>query len=139
MADELDAEALRGWFSDVLAEGLAGDVIAAGGVGAAYRAVRAAYPDLAVQVEVDTYEQAVEAVDAGAQLLLLDNMTVEALSRTVAAVGERATSEASGGLTLDRAALVAATGVDYVAVGAWTHSPPALDLGLDLIPAEIGG
>lgn len=114
-------------------------VIAAGGVSAAYKAVRAAYPDVAVQVEVDTYEQALEAVEAGADLLLLDNMTVEDLSRTVAAVGDRATLEASGGLTLDRAARVAATGIDYVAVGALTHSPPALDLGLDLRSAEVGG
>lgn len=114
-------------------------VVAAGGVGAAYRAVRDSYPALPVQVEVDTYDQALEAVEAGASLLLLDNMSVGELSRTVAAVGDRATLEASGGLTLDRAAVVAATGVDYVAVGALTHSPPALDLGLDLRTADEGG
>ena len=111
-------------------------VLAAGGVAPAYRAVRAAYPELPVQVEVDTYEQAVEAVDAGADLLLLDNMDTAALRRTVERVGGRARLEASGGLTLDRAAEVAATGVDYVAVGALTHSAPVLDIGLDLRTRE---
>lgn len=107
-------------------------VVAAGGVVAAYQQVKAAWPDLLVQVEVDTVEEAVAAVDAGADLLLLDNMSPAELVRAVAAVGARARLEASGGLTLDRAAEVAATGVDYLAVGALTHSAPALDLGLDL-------
>ncbi len=107
-------------------------VLAAGGVAAAYARVRAAHPSLPVQVEVDTLEQALEAVDAGAELLLLDNMAPPELARTVAAVGGRATLEASGGLRLEDAAQVAATGVDYLAVGALTHSAPALDLGLDL-------
>lgn len=107
-------------------------VVAAGGVVAAYEQVKTAWPDLLVQVEVDTVEQAVAAVDAGADLLLLDNMSPAELIAAVAAVGARARLEASGGLTLDRAAEVAATGVDYLAVGALTHSAPALDLGLDL-------
>ena len=107
-------------------------VVAAGGVVAAYQQVRRARPDLVVQVEVDTVEQAVAAVDAGADLLLLDNMSPADLVRAVGAVGSRARLEASGGLSLDRAAEVAATGVDYLAVGALTHSAPALDLGLDL-------
>ncbi|UYM06981.1 carboxylating nicotinate-nucleotide diphosphorylase [Solicola gregarius] len=114
-------------------------VVAAGGVAAAYRAVRAEYPGLVVQVEVDTYDQAVEAAEAGADLLLLDNMDVTELRRVAAALGDRVTLEASGGLTLDRAALVASTGVDYVAVGALTHSAPVLDLGLDLRTAPEGG
>lgn len=107
-------------------------VVAAGGVVAAYRQVKAAWPDLPVQVEVDTVEQAIEAVDAGADLLLLDNMSTSQLAHAVVEVGGRARLEASGGLTLDRAGEVAGTGVDYLAVGALTHSAPALDLGLDL-------
>jgi nicotinate-nucleotide pyrophosphorylase (carboxylating) len=109
-------------------------VVAAGGVVAAYEQVRAAWPGLRVQVEVDTVEQAVAAVEAGADLLLLDNMSTADLTRAVAAVDGRARLEASGGLTLERAAEVAATGVDYLAVGALTHSAPALDLALDLWP-----
>lgn len=107
-------------------------VLAAGGVVEAYQQVRAAWPDLRVQVEVDTVEQAVAVVEAGADLLLLDNMSTADLTRAVAAVDGRARLEASGGLTLERAAEVAATGVDYLAVGALTHSAPALDLALDL-------
>jgi nicotinate-nucleotide pyrophosphorylase (carboxylating) len=114
-------------------------VLAAGGVVAAYRQVKAAAPDLLVQVEVDTVEQAIAAVDAGANLLLLDNMSTLELVRAVAAVGDRALLEASGGLTLDRAAEVAATGVHYLAVGALTHSAPALDLGLDLRERALPG
>lgn len=114
-------------------------VVAAGGVVAAYQQVKAAWPDLLVQVEVDTVEQAVAAVDAGADLLLLDNMSTAELIGAVAAVGARARLEASGGLTLDRAAEVAATGVDYLAVGALTHSAPALDLGLDLREPVLPG
>ena len=110
-------------------------VLAAGGVVQAYRQVRAAWPDLPVQVEVDTVEQAVAVVEAGADLLLLDNMSTAELTRAVTAVAGRARLEASGGLSLERAAEVAATGVDYLAVGALTHSAPALDLALDLNPA----
>lgn len=109
-------------------------VIAAGGVAAAYARVRAAYPTLPVQVEVDTVEQAVEAVEAGADLLLLDNMSTEQTRLAVAAVAGRARLEASGSLSLDRAREVAETGVDYLAVGALTHSAPVLDIALDLRP-----
>jgi nicotinate-nucleotide pyrophosphorylase (carboxylating) len=107
-------------------------VIAAGGVAPAYRKVREAYPAIPVQVEVDTVEQAVEAVEAGATLLLLDNMTTEQLRETVKVVAGRARLEASGGLTLDRAREVAETGVDYLAIGALTHSAAVLDIALDL-------
>jgi nicotinate-nucleotide pyrophosphorylase (carboxylating) len=107
-------------------------VAAAGGVVAAYRKVRDRFPDLPVQVEVTTPEEAVEAVDAGADELLLDNMTVAEMRRAVELVAGRARLEASGGLTLDRAAAVAATGVDYLSVGALTHSAPALDIALDI-------
>jgi nicotinate-nucleotide pyrophosphorylase (carboxylating) len=114
-------------------------VVAAGGVAAAVEAVRARFPDVAVQVEADTVEQALEAVAVGARFLLLDNMPTPVLAATVAAVraGEATTGrvelEATGNLTLDRAAEVAATGVDYLSVGGLTHSSPILDLALDLV------
>lgn len=109
-------------------------VLAAGGVAAAYRRVREAYPAIPVQVEVDSLDQALEAIDAGATLLLLDNMTTDQLRAAVEAVAGRAMLEASGGLSLDRAREVAETGVDYLAIGALTHSAPALDIALDLRP-----
>lgn len=106
--------------------------LAAGGVAAAYRRVRAAFPGVGVQVEVDTLAEAVEAVAAGADFLLVDNMGVELLREVVSAVGERAELEATGGLTLAVAAEVAATGVDFLSVGALTHSSSILDIALDL-------
>jgi nicotinate-nucleotide pyrophosphorylase (carboxylating) len=107
---------------------------AAGGVAAAYRRVRQVFPDVAVQVEVDTLAEALEAVEAGADFLLLDNMTPATLRAVVAAVGDRAELEATGGLTLDVVAEYGATGVDYLSVGALTHSSPILDVALDLRP-----
>lgn len=113
-------------------------VVAAGSVAAAVRAVQERFPDVAIQVEADTLDQALEAVAAGARFLLLDNMPTPLLTEVVAAVraGEPSTGrvelEATGNLTLERAAEVAATGVDYLSVGALTHSSPILDLALDL-------
>ncbi len=109
-------------------------VLAAGGVAAAFRAVRETFPTVEVQVECDTVAQVREALDAGATFLLADNMGEDDLRRTVALAVGRARVEATGGLTLGRAAAVAATGVDYLSVGALTHSAPALDIGLDLRP-----
>lgn len=106
-------------------------VLAAGSVTKAYEAIRARFPALHVQVECDTLEQVEEAVAAGAGAILLDNMSVPDMTAAVRVVAGRAELEASGGLTLDRARDVAATGVDYLAVGALTHSAPALDIGLD--------
>jgi nicotinate-nucleotide pyrophosphorylase (carboxylating) len=106
-------------------------VAAAGGVAAAFRAVRAAYPGLTVEVECDTVAQVVEAVAAGADLILLDNMSLADLRASVQ-VAPGTLLEASGGLSLDVAHDVAATGVDYLSVGALTHSAPILDLGMDL-------
>ncbi|WP_242511369.1 carboxylating nicotinate-nucleotide diphosphorylase [Pengzhenrongella frigida] len=114
-------------------------VVAAGSVAAAVAAVRAHFPDVLVQVEADTLDQALEALDAGARFLLLDNMPTPLLTRVVAAVRARQVEtgpvelEATGNLTLDRAAEVAGTGVDYLSVGALTHSSPILDLALDLV------
>ena len=108
-------------------------VVAAGGVLPAFAAVRQAFPDLPVQVECDSLEEVAAVLAAGADLLLLDNMTNTDLRRAVElARPRRARLEASGGLTLDRALEVGQTGVDYLAVGALTHSAPALDIGLDL-------
>jgi nicotinate-nucleotide pyrophosphorylase (carboxylating) len=110
-------------------------VAAAGGIAAAIAAVRAAAPSLPLEVECDTLAQVREALDAGARLVLLDNMDLADL-RSAAAMARRyplARLEASGGLRLEAASAVAQTGVDFVAVGALTHSSPALDLGLDLL------
>ena len=108
-------------------------VVAAGGVGAAVRAIRERFPDLPLEVEVDRLDQIEDALAAGAEEILLDNFTVERLTAAVELVGGRARLESSGGLTLDVAADVARTGVDYLAVGALTHSSPALDIALDLL------
>ncbi|WP_260192795.1 carboxylating nicotinate-nucleotide diphosphorylase [Actinophytocola gossypii] len=107
-------------------------VLAAGSVTAALAAARAHAPELPCEVEVDTLDQLDEALAAGAELVLLDNFTVESC---VAAVRRRSGStklEVSGGLTLPNARAYAETGVDYLSVGALTHSAPALDLGMDL-------
>jgi nicotinate-nucleotide pyrophosphorylase (carboxylating) len=104
-------------------------VAAAGSVAAALRAIP---PGVPVEVECDTLDQVQQAVAAGAELILLDNFGVDDMKRAVALVAGRARLEASGGLHLESAAKVAATGVDYLAVGALTHSAPALDIGLDL-------
>ncbi len=106
-------------------------VIAAGGVVPAFLAVRREFPDIPVQVEVTSAGQAHEVVAAGAVDVLLDNMAPAEMAAVVAELGELATFEASGGLTLDTAATVAATGVHFVAIGAITHSAPILDFALD--------
>ncbi len=108
-------------------------VAAAGGIAAAVAAVRTAAPDIPLEVECDTLDQVREAVDVGVQLVLLDNFSTADTRTAVDLVrGTGVRLEASGGLDLGRAAEVAATGVDYLAVGALTHSAPVLDLGFDL-------
>jgi nicotinate-nucleotide pyrophosphorylase (carboxylating) len=114
-------------------------VIAAGSVTEAFHRVRKEFPDLPVQVEVDTLDQLAEVIDAGADSVLLDNMGTEELRQAVAFTAGRARLEASGGLTLDRAREVAETGVDFLAVGALTHSVIALDIALDLRMAPAAG
>ncbi|NNN32200.1 carboxylating nicotinate-nucleotide diphosphorylase [Streptomyces sp. S3(2020)] len=111
-------------------------VVAAGGVAQAFKAVREAFPDVPIEVEVDTLHQLGEVLDAGADLILLDNFTPAECEEAVALVHGRAALEASGRLTLDNARAYADTGVDYLAVGALTHSSPILDIGLDLREAE---
>jgi nicotinate-nucleotide pyrophosphorylase (carboxylating) len=110
--------------------------LAAGSLSKAYAAVRAQFPDVPVQVEVTTTEEALESVRVGARFLLCDNMSVELLRTTVEAVrgtGEQVELEATGGLTLEVARAYAETGVDYLSVGGLTHSSPILDLALDLV------
>lgn len=106
----------------------------AGGVGEAVRRARKAQPDLPVEVECRDLEEVREGVEAGADRLLLDNMSPAELREAVAEA--RATDgpelEASGGVTLDTVGEIAATGVDFVSVGALTHSAPALDLSMTL-------
>ncbi|MDQ1743705.1 MAG: hypothetical protein QOE23_2044 [Pseudonocardiales bacterium] len=110
-------------------------IAAAGSVTKAFELVRAAAPQLPLEIEVDTVAQCEEAIGAGAELILLDNMNLADLRSCVAlaaGTGGRVKLEASGGLNLQVAAAVAGTGVDYLAVGALTHSAPVLDIGLDL-------
>jgi nicotinate-nucleotide pyrophosphorylase (carboxylating) len=108
--------------------------LAAGGITAAYHLVRQRFPDVPVQVEVTTVAEAEEAVEAGADFLLCDNMSPELLREVVVAVGDRAELEATGNLTLATVTAYAATGVDYLSVGGLTHSSPILDIALDLRP-----
>ena len=112
-------------------------IVAAGGVAAAFRAVRTRYPDLPVEVEVDDLDQLDEMLAEGADLILLDNMTPDQLREAVRRTAGRARLEASGGLTLADAAAVGATGVDYLAVGGLTHSAPILDIALDLRAPDL--
>jgi nicotinate-nucleotide pyrophosphorylase (carboxylating) len=102
-------------------------VAAAGSVGAAFAAVRAQAPGLPLEVECDTLDQVAEAIAAGADLILLDNFDVPGLAQAVRLADGRALANARS---------VAQTGVDYLAVGAVTHSAPALDFGLDLVQAS---
>ncbi|WP_326569536.1 carboxylating nicotinate-nucleotide diphosphorylase [Amycolatopsis rhabdoformis] len=110
-------------------------VVAAGSVTAALAAARELAPELSCEVEVDDLTQLEEALAAGADEVLLDNFTPEQCTQAVArrdAVSPKTRLESSGGLTLARAKAYAESGVDYFAVGALTHSSPALDLGMDL-------
>ncbi|NUK27772.1 carboxylating nicotinate-nucleotide diphosphorylase [Streptomyces lunaelactis] len=112
-------------------------VVAAGGVAQAFKAVRERFPQLAIEVEVDTMDQVREVLDAGADLILLDNFPPAETEEAVALVANRAALESSGRLTLETARAYAETGVDYLAVGALTHSSPILDIGLDLREAGV--
>jgi nicotinate-nucleotide pyrophosphorylase (carboxylating) len=110
-------------------------IVSAGGIHEAVAAIRAADPAISLEVECDDVAQVGEAIAAGAELILLDNMSLTDMRASVA-LGQGSSAlvrfEASGGLTLDTARDVAATGVDFVAVGALTHSAAVLDLGLDV-------
>jgi len=107
-------------------------VVAAGGVVAAFEAVREQFPEVPLEVEVDSLGQLDDVLAAGADLILLDNFSVPETADAVRRVAGRARLESSGGLTLAVARDYAATGVDYLAVGALTHSAPVLDIAMDL-------
>jgi nicotinate-nucleotide pyrophosphorylase (carboxylating) len=111
--------------------------VLAGGVEVAARmAIEAARDGVPVEVECATLDEVIGALDAGVPRLLLDNMTPEQLRRAVELAGDRAELEASGGITLENVRVVAETGVEYISIGALTHSAPALDVSLLLEPLE---
>ncbi len=107
-------------------------VIAAGGVVPAFEALRSRFPAVPVEVEVTDLDQLRAVLASGCDRILLDNMDTATMAEAVRITAGRATLEASGGLTLDRARAVASTGVDFISVGALTHSVLVLDLGMDL-------
>jgi len=109
-------------------------IAVAGGVAAAVLQVRSTNPGLRVEIEADTLEQVYEALGAGADVILLDNMTTEDIRKAVMSCKGRAKCEISGGVTLGRMPELAATGADFVSVGALTHSAPAIDIGFDIVP-----
>jgi nicotinate-nucleotide pyrophosphorylase (carboxylating) len=100
-------------------------------VAAAVRRAREKYPRLTIEVEADTLAQVRQAVEAGADIILLDNMKPAQLRRAVGLIAGRAKAEASGGVNLKTIRAIARTGVDFISVGALTHSAPAVDIGLD--------
>ena len=100
-------------------------------IAAAIARARKKFPKLKIEVEADTLEQVQQALDAGAEIILLDNMTLGQLRQAVKMAGGRAKTEASGGVNLKTVRGIAQTGVDFISVGALTHSAPAVDLGLD--------
>jgi len=107
-------------------------IAAAGSVSDAINRVKKASPGALIEVEVDTLEQLKEALQCSVEIVLLDNMSIEQTKAAVEiAKGSNTKLESSGGLKLENAAAYAATGVDYLAVGALTHSAPVLDIGLD--------
>ena len=115
------------------AEGLIKDnhILASGGITSAFKSLKDKFPGKAIEIEVDSLDQLTEAVKAGAQLVLLDNMTPEQCKAAVSQVSGKCKLEASGGITLENAKAYADSGVDFIAIGALTHSAPALDIGLD--------
>ena len=108
-------------------------IIAAGGISQAIEMARAAVPHtMKIEIEVETLKQVEEALQAGADILLLDNMSIALMRAAVEKIAGRAVTEASGGITLDSVEAVAATGVELISVGALTHSAMPLDISLDL-------
>lgn len=107
-------------------------------IAAAVRRARQKYPGLKVEVEADTLEQALQAQDAGADIILLDNMSPVQLREVVVRLGGKTRTEASGGVTLETVRAIAEAGVDYISVGALTHSARAVDIGLDFVEEKLG-
>ena len=107
-------------------------IVAAGGVVAAFEKVRSLYPNSEIEIEVDTLQQLAEVPSQNPDLVLLDNMTPAECKEAVEFVKGRCKLEASGGITLENARAYAESGVDFIAIGALTHSAPVFDIGLDL-------
>jgi len=107
-------------------------IVAAGGVAEAFSQVRAKYPTSDIEIEVDTLEQLKEVLPLKPDLVLLDNMSPTQCAEAVSLVAGTTKLEASGGISLESAKAYAATGVNYLAIGALTHSAPIFDIGLDL-------
>lgn len=106
-------------------------IVAAGSITNAFKLVKQKFPNKKVEIEVDTLEQLSEAILLKPDLILLDNMSVDQCIKAVSITNGTVKLEASGGLTLENAKAYANTGIDYMAVGALTHSAPILDIGLD--------
>jgi len=107
-------------------------IVASGSIKSAVEKVKDKFPELDFEIEVDNLDQLNEALAVDAKLILLDNFKIEDLKKAVVAVNKKAKLEASGGITLENARKIAETGVDFLAVGALTHSAPVLDIGGDL-------
>lgn len=107
-------------------------IAAAGGVSEAFSAVRSAFPTAPIEIEVDTLDQLREVLPLKPDLILLDNMTPDLCAEAVAIVAGETKLEASGGIALESARVYAESGVDFIAIGALTHSAAVLDIGLDL-------
>ena len=107
-------------------------IVASGSIKSAVEKVKDKFPELEFEIEVDNLEQLNEALAVDAKLILLDNFSIEDLKKAVVVVNKKAKLEASGGITLENARKIAETGVDFLAVGALTHSAPVLDIGGDL-------
>ena len=106
----------------------------AGGVVEAVKRMKAAKPEMPIEVEAQSLAQVAEALESGADIILADNLSTEEIREAVRRAGGRAQIEISGGVTLDRLPELAATGADYVSIGALTHSAPAADLSFELEP-----
>jgi nicotinate-nucleotide pyrophosphorylase (carboxylating) len=107
-------------------------IAAAGGVVTAFAQVRSAFPEAEIEIEVDTLEQLRDVLSQKPDLVLLDNMSAEQCAQAVALVNGAFKLEASGGISIANARTYAQSGVDYIAIGALTHSAPVFDIGLDL-------
>jgi nicotinate-nucleotide pyrophosphorylase (carboxylating) len=107
-------------------------IVASGSIKSAVEKVKDKFPELEFEVEVDNLDQLNEALAVNTKLILLDNFSIDDLKKAVLAVSKKAKLEASGGITLENARKIAETGVDFLAVGALTHSAPVLDIGGDL-------
>ena len=107
-------------------------IVASGSIKSAVEKVKDKFPELEFEVEVDNLDQLTEALAVNTKLILLDNFSIDDLKKAVVTVNKKAKLEASGGITLENARKIAETGVDFIAVGALTHSAPVLDIGGDL-------